>query len=396
MQVQAAAFPMPKCLHPDRLRPLLMAARCVAGNLPTSSARKVRAAVRLWKASLDWFGIEESAIDESFVVALIILRCCPPVGMPLPDFASRPVLPTTAASDIDVLRRAAREQLYDMGTFLGPLSHDRVLRLQRSIGGRVSRLKTNKKPFLYSNLLECTEQSLSRSASVDDAKEAFALTLGFFFGMRAAELLSLKGADVNESGDGTMVLVTFRSVKTRQSLFVTHEPIVVAGCAPLLSQMFALFNEKVGFSPTYPLFHYWKSSRSERVQKDFKWSQRHVHGYTRDWLAHAVHRWAPGCTPHSLRVGCATEAWAAGVPLERIQALGRWKSSAALLYIIGSLDQTASATARLGHGGLAFTADGLRAQIGTSSAVKDSWWPIPDKHPAPSSDVSSVSSDDDE
>jgi hypothetical protein len=326
----------------------------------------------MWRAALDWFGIDDSHVDESFVVALLVMRCCPPVGLTLPFFADRPVLPTTAAADIDVLRRAAREGLEGMSPFLAPLSHERVLRLQRSIGGRVSRIKSNKRPFLYVNLCECTTQALSTSASVDDVKAAFALTLGFFFGMRPSEVLGLRGQHVNESSDGTMVLVTFTQVKTRRSLFATHEPLVVAGRAPLLSQMFGLFNTRVGFLPGYPVFHFWRKPRSAR---DKEWSAEHVFPYSRDWLAKAVRRWAPGCSPHSLRVGCATEAWAAGVPLERIQSLGRWQSSAALLYIIGSLDQTASATARLGQGGLAFTVDGLRAQLGTSDAVKQDWWP---------------------
>jgi integrase len=262
-----------------------------------------------------------------------------------------------------------------MSPFLGPLTHDRVLRLQRSIGGRSSRLKSNKKPFLFSNLADCTANAQRSGATVDDIKEAFALTLGFFFGMRASEILHLKGADVNESEDASMVLITFRNTKTRRSLFTSHDPYVIAGRAPILTSMFALFNTTVGFTAEYPIFHAWRCPRRDRVRQDFVWTAQHAQQLSRDWLSRAVRRWAPDCSPHSLRVGCATEAWAAGVSLEKIQALGRWKSSAALLYVIGSLDQTASATAQMGQGNLAFTADGLRAQIGTSPTVQDNWWP---------------------
>lgn len=373
--VAVAEFPMPTCAHPERLRPLLMTARCVAGALPASSARKVRGAVRMWHEALRWFGLEPQHVTESVVIAFLIMRCCPPVGMELPAFAQRPVLPTTAAADVDVLRRAAREGVEDMGRFLSALCHDRVLRMQRSIGGRVSRLKSNKRPFLFSQLVDCTRPALAKGATAEQVREAFALTLGFFFGMRSGELLQLKGADVNESSDDSMILVTFRHVKTRQSLFTTHEPYVVAARSPLLMQMFRRFDEVIGFRDDYPVFHQWRATRAERMQPSFQWTGANVLPLSRDWLARAVRRWAPGCSPHSLRVGCATEAWAAGVPLERIQALGRWASAAALLYIIGSLDQTASASSRLGHGGLSFTADGLRSQIGTSPDVRAAWWP---------------------
>jgi hypothetical protein len=97
---------------------------------------------------------------------------------------------------------------------------------------------------------------------------------------------------------------------------------------------------------------------------------------SREWLAQLVKRWAPDCVPHSLRVGCATEAWAAGVPLSQIQALGRWHSTAALLYIVGTLDETAAATEKLGSAGLVYTSDGLRRQLGTSTEVEKNWWPF--------------------
>jgi hypothetical protein len=54
--------------------------------------------------------------------------------------------------------------------------------------------------------------------------------------MRASEILHLKGADVNESEDASMVLITFRNTKTRRSLFTSHDPYVIAGRAPILTR----------------------------------------------------------------------------------------------------------------------------------------------------------------
>lgn len=374
-----ASFAMPACAHPSRLEPLLRAAECVAATLPGTTARKMAGAVRLWWQALTWFGVQASDVNEGVVVALMVLRCCPPVGLEVPPFAARPVLPTTAAADIDILRRAAREGLCDMRCFLPVLAHERVLRLQRSIGGRATRLRTPKRPFLFSALRTCLSEARARPTA-EAVREAFCLCLGFFFGMRPSELLSLQGQDVNLSDAGDMVVVTLRSVKTRRSIFTSHEPYVVAGRAPLLVEWYQRFERTIGLSDDIPVFHKWKGAGRLYVAvippaadtADARWT---LSAMSRDWLAAAVKRWAPGCVPHSLRVGCATEAWAAGVPLAQIQALGRWHSSAALLYVVGSLDQTAAATERLGSAGLRYTRDGLRVQVGTSAAVEAAWWP---------------------
>ena len=155
-------------------------------------------------------------------------------------------------------------------------------------------------------------------------------------------------------------------MKTRQTLFTPHAPYVVAGRAPLLFRMFDLFNTTVGFTDGMPVFHRWVPRVTPRVTVPRARSRRLIPArMSRDWLSHQVRKWEPLCSPHSLRVGCATEAWAAGIPLPQIQALGRWQSVAALLYIIGSLDETAAVTVALGSGSLHMTADG-RASIASA------------------------------
>lgn len=377
--LQVKPFSMPKCRYPERLAPLLAAAECVATALPAASARKMASAVRMWNSALEWFGVEAGAVNEAVVVAIMILRCCPPVNTPVPPFAARPVAPTTAAADIDILRRAAREGLCDMSSHLPVLAHDRVLRLQRSIGGRMSRIRTSKRPFLFSSLVNCTDAARKRGTA-EATRDAFALVLGLFFGLRSAELLGLHGEDVNLSDRGDSVLVTLRSVKTRRSLFSVHDPYVVAGRAPLLLEWYGAFESAIGLSDGLPVFHKWRGPRRQfasvlTTELDLPGSKWSLVPMSREWLSGLVREWAPGCVPHSLRVGCATECWAAGVPLAQIQALGRWHSSAALLYIIGTLDETAAATERLGSADLRYTADGLRSQVGTSMEVDKSWWP---------------------
>ena len=356
MRVPVAPFPMPSCSRPDRLAPLLLAAQCVAGALPISSSRKMNGALRLWRSALLYFGVKDEDVCAGVVIGLLILRCAPPADPP--PFAKRPVLPSTAAADIDILRRAARECIDGMEIFLAPLSHERVLRLQRSIGGRVAHIKTNKRPFLWATLMSAVNNTV-KDPTYENVRSTFALTLGFFFATRGAELLSFEGQDINMSDNGD-ILVTFRHVKTRQSLFGLHRPFVIAGRAPVLTRMFDLFNATIGFNDGLPLFHKWSKGKHPVASS-----------LSRDWLSHAVRRWDPLCSPHSLRVGCATEAWAAGIPLPQIQALGRWDSVAALLYILGSLDETAAATSLLGKGELFMTKDGIRS----SANVKAKWWP---------------------
>jgi integrase len=250
-----------------------------------------------------------------------------------------------------------------MDVFLAVLSDDRVLRFQKSIGGRVSATVTCKRPFLFATLLRAVV-ALRARPSESAVRETFALTLAFFFAMRGSELLSLVGRDVIAEDDGE-IRVSFRQVKTRQTLFGSHRPFVVAGRAPLLTEVWESFNVRIGFSDDLPIFHRWTTSAVPVAV-----------ALSRDWLSRAVRKWDPLCTPHSLRVGCATEAWAAGVSLVHIQALGRWASSAALLYVLGSLDDTAAATAKLGLAGLSFSSSGLRTTSRPPPvAVSSGWWP---------------------
>ena len=90
-----------------RISPLLQVANAINASVPDSSAAKIRAAVSLWQSTLHWFEVPIENITAAVPVALLIARCCPPIGLALPPFLQRRVLPVTAAGDIDAMRRAA-------------------------------------------------------------------------------------------------------------------------------------------------------------------------------------------------------------------------------------------------------------------------------------------------
>jgi hypothetical protein len=144
------------------------------------------------------------------------------------------------------------------------------------------------------------------------------------------------------------IQIRFVQTKTRSSVFITHDPFVVTCANPLLIDGFREFDEVVEFLPDSPIFR--------RARLDPK-------PLSRDWFADVVRRASPAATPHSCRVGCATELWAAGASLDEIMAVGRWASSAAALYVLGSLHEQVAATDRLGDGSLVYTTAGLQRTV---------------------------------
>ena len=361
-------FVAPEGSFSERVTPLLQVAEAISASVPVSSAAKIRAAVNLWRESLHWFGVSHDNITASIPIALLVARCCPPIGLDLPPFFRRRVLPVTAAADIDSMRRAATLNVQGMEGSLPALSDCRVLALQRAIGGRARRITTSKRPLLFHEVERFWQQSekaylAEHTAAGNTVKaltlvrDAFSVVLAFAAATRVSELLQLRGEHIQVEDDGVMVL-TFVSVKNRQSLFTTHQPFKVALRLPLLLQSFELFNRVCGFSDGVPIFH--------RV------SGRTRDALSRDWFDRIIKSINPACSPHSVRVGAATELWAAKVPITGIMALGRWTSAAAVIYIIGCLDVTIEASARLGSANVKFVRGDLRKQLGVSDTLS-SW-----------------------
>jgi integrase len=349
----------------DRVAPLLQVAEAITASVPVSSGAKIRAAVNLWCNALQWFGVSQDNITVSIPIALLVARCCPPVGLELPTFLKRRVLPVTAAADIDSMRRAATLNVIGMEGALPALADYRVLALQKAIGGRARRITTSKCPLLFHEVELFWQRSekayhLEHAAAGDNAKaftivrDAFAVVLAFAAATRVSELLQLQGEHIQVDEDGVIIL-TFVSVKNRRSLFTTHQPFKVALRLPLLLRSFDLFNRVCGFSDNTPIFHRVSGKTRDPL--------------SRDWFDRVIKSINPSCSPHSVRVGAATELWAAEVPITSIMALGRWTSAAAVIYVIGCLDVTIEASARLGSANVKFVRGDLRKRIGVSDTL---------------------------
>jgi integrase len=364
--LEMVAMEIPDVRNPERLLPLVQCVELMMASIPATSVRKISSAVDTFKAVVDWWGASMSMVTGVLVCAFVVLRCAPPVDMEIPPCLNKPVLPPTAAGDIDSLRRAARLGVGGMAPLLPALMDGRVAALLRSIGARIKHLRTNKRALLYSEVVAFWEQCKTAGTPIA-IRDGFALVLAFSFAMRVSELLFILGRDIKVvtlSPTEWAVQIAFRKVKTRQTLLGTHQPFIVTCAGPLLLEAFTLFNEKVGFRDDLNACHAMRASTEKPL--------------TRDWFSHVVKAAAPSATPHSCRVGAATELWAAGVSLKDIMAVGRWTSSTAILYVIGNLDDTVQASRRLGQAGLRYTADGIRRQMGSSQSLPTAARPAAD------------------
>lgn len=341
---------MPECRRPELLSPLIAVASALLVQVPDSSAAAMRGAAQRWLSAIGFWGIDPSNVDERVVMAYIVARCAPPVGLPLPQACATPVLPSTVATEIGALRRAAALGVERMSVYGRALSGPQVSAILRHIGARVRRLKTAKRALLLREVTAAW-RTAKQSRTFQSLRDGFALLVAFFFACRARELLRMQTDDLSyiTLPDGRPAIqIRFVQTKTRSSVFITHDPFVVTCANPLLIDGFREFDEVVEFLPDSPIFR--------RARLDPK-------PLSRDWFADVVRRASPAATPHSCRVGCATELWAAGASLDEIMAVGRWASSAAALYVLGSLHEQVAATDRLGDGSLVYTTAGLQRTV---------------------------------
>jgi integrase len=305
----------------------------------------------MFLGAMSFWGVDPGTANVSAMLAYIMARACPPVGVALPPGFDRPVLPTTVAGDLDALRRGLRLQVAALVPWRSIIQDELASILIRNLGGRVRRLKSAKRPIVWDEVQRFCDAALARP-SPESVLGAFALAFAFLFGTRVSELLSLKWEDVTDGVllDGRpAIAVVFVKCKNRQSLLTTHEPFTITAAHPTLMRCLAAYRASL------------ISTRGPLIQ-DHK-----GHALSREWFARLVAAASPGgtATPHSVRVGLATELWASGASLSEIMAAGRWTSPAAVLYIIGSLDASAAAIDKVGGGGLMFTSFGLQQQLRT-------------------------------
>jgi integrase len=341
----------PPCRFPERLAPLVEVASFFRCRMPASSSRKVKGSLRRWTTALQWWGLDE--VSDVAVCAFVVLRCCPPLGVPLPDFAKHPVTPPTAANDVDALRRAARLNIGGAGVWREALESPRVSELLRALGARVKRLRTAKRPLLLREAEASLEEAIKSKDRVK-IRDAFALVLALSFGLRCSELINLNDDDYAFVED--VVTLTIRSAKTRATVFTHHDPYRVSSASTLLLRAHKAYAKAVGSRKGCPLFRRLTGCTPDRLSKD--------------WFRKVVKNASPECSPHSCRVGFATELRSAGASMASIMSLGRWSSAAALLYVLSVQDDHVRTSKRLGPSGLMLV-DGVLRRDGTSLRATD-------------------------
>lgn len=358
---------------PPRIRPFLQVARVVVGAIPQGSSRSILAVRRSLHTFIEWGGADPETVTPSaeWLISYVVARCCPPVEAELPDDDAfkRPVLPTTAIGDLDDLRRGARMGVVGLTKWSEALSSDSITAFAKEIGGRVKKLRTNKRPFLFRKVQEAWDRWGPKGSGAEksikgitDLRNAATLVIGFFYGCRAGELVALTYGDVQQAAG--RVRITFRSRKTIRSVLGTHQAQMITAAHDLLLEAVTTWMKclkEMGATANTPLFPSFRKGKITSVA---------IAPASIRFMCKAID---PLCVAHSLRAGMATEAWAAGVPIDAIMALGGWASPVAVLYIVGSTDETVAASKRLGTAGMRYEGDALRATLGTSRLRRTTW-----------------------
>ena len=241
----------------------------------------------------------------------------------------------------------------------------------------MKKLKTNKKPFLFTKVQEAWERwgkpstgSGSEIQDIASLRDAVSIVLGFFFGCRAGELVAFQIKDVSLVGE--IVRLTFHKRKTLRSALSTHQSQTISASHPLLCEALRTWLgrlKELGAPTSTPLFPSFGKIRSV---KTIIWSR--IVPLSAATIRFRCKDIDPDCVAHSLRAGLATEAWAAGVPTEAIMALGGWTSPVAIMYIVGASDETVAASMRLGSAAMRYEGNDLRAKLGTSRLSRSTWF----------------------
>lgn len=343
----------------ERLRHYIDTAAMLLGMIPANSSRKVTATLRRFVAFTKLMEITEEDVSEAVVLAYVVYRVARAPGDPVLRGASPYVSATTAASDVDSLRRGLQAGDGRWRFLAEALRGPRINALLKQIGGREKKDKTCKAPLLMREVVNEVDTAVETCGKVKDpseasdtqrrsARDAFAVSLLFFCALRCSELLAINVDDISRkvTADGTEYLeVRLEVTKTSQGRWLkANKPGLVHSAAPYLFRALEVYGRVVGRRGSVPAFV--GSGRAGPRAADGRAS--------RSWLEATLRRVSPesGATPHSGRVGFATEAWAAGVPLQTIMQVGRWKSLAALIYVLGDVDAALKASLQIGSAAL--------------------------------------------
>ena len=346
----AAVAPQPVPRIPDGAEPalstLFAACAVMLAVMVATSAAAVARAHRFFTTFLRFFNVAPSEVTPWVVMAYLIARCRPPVGVPLPAFMTSRVLPRTAAGDLTLLRRRAR--IVKDHALLVALTDEDVLRLGAVLGANVRRSKTAKAPVLIHHLEAMWAARAVGALVMGFVRNALMLVVGLVCGLRRREIVALRVCDAVWDAPRAELTVRICRDKTNQTVTDAQQPRVLCVAHALLTEVMGAWRASAlgqrAAGSTAPLF----PRLAGNVITDATLDPGTVNSIVRQML--------PGLpvSPHGLRVGFATELYAAGVDVSRILEMGRWSSMAGLLYVLPSADATAAATRSMGSGGVAF------------------------------------------
>jgi integrase len=268
-------------------------------------------------------------------VAYLMARCAPPLDAGLPRGWPAAVLAATAAGDISLLRRFCRIRRDTASLARFDTAQADVSSLARLLGGP-KREKSAKHPVLLADV--ATFLGLPAKAGRTSAKRrnGFLLALGLLFGLRRSEMVSLHVADIQVAGN-RITLRVLRD-KTNQSLLGQHAARTVTTEHAILGRSWLAFRSLVDSNRDSPLFQPFDTQGRPTGRP---MAANSINGVVREAIGAHV-------SPHSLRVGCATELAANGVAVATIMLIGRWRTEAALRYVLPDALATCAATRGLG------------------------------------------------
>lgn len=335
----------------QELHIFFVAIATIIAAVVVSSAAAMERADREFTRFLELYGVARSAVTSWIVAAYVLARVCPPFGVPLPDSFVKTVAPSTAATDLSLLRRKARiEQDVPM---LSALCGDEVSMVNAQLSG-AAKTKTNKAPILLHHIEDAWQKG---KRTLGFIRNITLLLIGLLIGLRRRELVALRQEDVQWDDGRKELRVSIVKDKTNFSIIDAQAPRVVIAAHALLDEIWPIFASNFALDvPRGALFPVMTGSVAAHTHL----SPATINTIVREML--------PGLavSPHSLRVGCATELHAAGKSLPLIMEIGRWRSLTALHYVLPSADMMAAATRSIGGGAITFDRAVLQRSLGTA------------------------------
>lgn len=311
----------------------------VLATAPAAAADGMERAFRFFSTWVRYLGLTMATVTAWTVMSYVLARCAPIVGATVPPFMATRVAPQTVAGDITLLRRRAR-LMGDEG-FLRILTDELVMRIVSLVSANTSKKKSEKRPILMRTLREMWNR-IKAKCTLGVLRNAALLVLGLVAGMRRRELVALVWGDVQWHDNKEEMIIAVRRDKRNTNIIGAQTPRRVAVAHPLLTEVWRRYRDAMaghtgGQQPLFPvLVGTTVTTRSLEPGT--------VNTIVREML--------PGlrATPHGLRVGFATELYAAGVHVSVIMEVGRWSSLCALHYVLPSTDSMTRATRAMGDG----------------------------------------------